>query len=497
MLLFLVLCAFLRTLQAASVPPFHASRPAATPDVFGVRVCRCPVSSSDDGGQRFRTVYDIVKSCLLTIFACVWRSAHPNINGPRDSWWTRMKRKVITMLCVLLAPEAMLLWALRQCMEAKRIAKEYNEEFAIAEKAEASLWEKVKDGFRPLPKATTRRGNGQPWTTTHGFFVQMGGFILYENEYPKEVLDYDRLKELLRDKAIDQPTVTERDLQDRSKGDAISKAIILLQTTWFVIQCIGRAGQHLPLSELEVLTLAFAVVNVAIYAVWWDKPQGVDMAMCVPLKEVGNSMPQADYHQSHMSADVPFIPRHEQQPDEDTNKRHSWLRGTVRKDHKQYNFFSFYLIHLPIRIVGSLLRPLSKVSASGLNLDQGTTRMPMFYADGWFSHGFLIVPCVFGTIFGAIHLIAWASEFPTSLDRLLWRSSTIVLTVAPFLIQFSAWMVGVVDADDYIFLFMYCCIGLIYVAARCAVIIIALLAIHHPPRDVLRDVSWTSHLPHF
>lgn len=130
MLVFFALCAFLQTPLGASVPPSNTSSSAATPDAFGAMTCECPISSSDDGGEHLRTVYDIVKSCLLTIFACVWQSAHPNINGPRDSGWARLKRRIVTMLCMIIAPEAALVWALHQRSSAKEIAETYNKEFA-------------------------------------------------------------------------------------------------------------------------------------------------------------------------------------------------------------------------------------------------------------------------------------------------------------------------------------------------------------------------------
>ncbi|KAF5310083.1 hypothetical protein D9619_010539 [Psilocybe cf. subviscida] len=396
MLVFFALCAFLQTPLGASVPPSNTSSSAATPDAFGAMACECPISSSDDGGEHLRTVYDIVKSCLLTIFACVWQSAHPNINGPRDSGWARLKRRIVTMLCMIIAPEAALVWALQQRSSAKEIAETYNKEFAKVE-METSLWRKVKGWFLPLPKETTWRGDGQLWTTTHGFFIQMGGFILYDNGYPKEVLNYERLAELLRSEKIDAPAVTERDLQDRSKGDAISKAIVVVQTIWFVLQCFARWGQHLPLSELEVITLAFAVMNAAIYAVWWNKPQGVDMAISVPLKsakeEVGVStistdevlqeeingsehpqlresvsLHQGDYQQLHVDDGLPLIPRDEQQWDESTGERHSWLRRKLREDREQHSPPLFFLCYLPIRIVGSVFRPLGKMLGGHLHV---------------------------------------------------------------------------------------------------------------------------------
>src|ERR1700733_9319055 len=36
-------------------------------------------SSCSDGPQYSRTVWDIVWSCLVTIFACVWAALHPDV----------------------------------------------------------------------------------------------------------------------------------------------------------------------------------------------------------------------------------------------------------------------------------------------------------------------------------------------------------------------------------------------------------------------------------
>ncbi|TFK70479.1 hypothetical protein BDN72DRAFT_722282, partial [Pluteus cervinus] len=61
-------------------------------------------------------------------------------------------------------------------------------------------------------------------------------------------------------------------VQDRSKGDFLSKGLVTLQTSWFTLECIARFQRHLPITELEVVTLAFAVLNIITYGFWWDKP---------------------------------------------------------------------------------------------------------------------------------------------------------------------------------------------------------------------------------
>jgi len=51
------------------------------------------------------------------------------------------------------------------------------------------------------------------------------------------VLDHDTMIYLYDKEEIEWPTMTEEEIQDRSKADIFSKGIVLLQTTWFIVQC--------------------------------------------------------------------------------------------------------------------------------------------------------------------------------------------------------------------------------------------------------------------
>lgn len=381
------------------------------------------------------------------------------------------------------------------------------------------MWTKLVGWFQTLPEDTIRRGVGQKWTTTHGFFIQMGGFVLYKNEYPDEVIDYDLLVYHLRKKTIDAPTVTKRELDDRSKGDTISKAIVVLQTTWFVLQCIARAERRLPLSELEVLTLAFAVVNATIYAAWWNKPQGVDMPICVPWKSANgdvqntstSSMGKGQHGLVNLSHLGPVNPPHliasdKQHPNKQSRKKHrGWLRRMVHKDREEYMSPVFLLIRLPYRVVCSLLRPLAKLYMGHDEVitkdNQEDLRVPMFYApmitSGALFKGSTRALCIIGTIFGAIHLLAWASKFPSLPYLVLWRVSAILLTITPGLLVLNGWISNTGKTSRYITRIFGLLIVPLYITSRLVVIIVALLTIRHPPHDVTLDVSWTSYLPHF
>ena len=103
----------------------------------------------------------------------------------------------------------------------------------------------------------------------------MGGFVLYVDGEPYHTLSPDQLLDLIHSGSIDVPILTAEQICDKSKGNAISKGLIILQVTWFIMQLISRAIYHLETTQLELGTLAFAVLNFITYAAWWNKPLDV------------------------------------------------------------------------------------------------------------------------------------------------------------------------------------------------------------------------------
>ncbi|KAJ7853252.1 hypothetical protein B0H13DRAFT_1643092, partial [Mycena leptocephala] len=197
-------------------------------------------SSSDscDNINDCRKLFDVVWGCLAIIFACTWVSVHPNVPSPNQSrlvlFWRRLRMMVITVI----APELMVGFAARQFIAARVLSKEF--------------------GF----------------SRTHGFFFCMGGFIS-STGYPvvtkKQLAD----SELGPEFPTGIKSLDAEDIMDKSKGDALSKGLAMVQGLWFTAQCIACVHQHLAVTELEIATLAFAVVNIFIWLLWWDKPLDV------------------------------------------------------------------------------------------------------------------------------------------------------------------------------------------------------------------------------
>ena len=77
--------------------------------------CKCPLK---------RTLFGITWSCLSTIILCAWTAVHPNVppRSTRKALWNRLK----LMYWMVIAPELVLAWAVRQFFAAKDIRDAYN-----------------------------------------------------------------------------------------------------------------------------------------------------------------------------------------------------------------------------------------------------------------------------------------------------------------------------------------------------------------------------------
>lgn len=120
---------------------------------------------------------------------------------------------------------------------------------------------------------------------THGFFAWMGGFVLYVDGKPPATLTPNELLRFVREKSVDIPDITEADIDDRSKGDGLSKGIAVLQLAWFILQFIARLVQNLQTSLFEFDTMAVAALICIAQCLWWKKPKDVRLPYPIRWKK--------------------------------------------------------------------------------------------------------------------------------------------------------------------------------------------------------------------
>ena len=131
MLLVLILVYLLYAFQthAAPLTSLLADSGSNATTVLSTSACICPADQ--------RSMWDILWSCLATIFACSWVSVHPNIPGPNESQWRIFLRRLELMFWAVVGPEMIITWAFRQWLSARRLEKIYKGELSSYIKSNA------------------------------------------------------------------------------------------------------------------------------------------------------------------------------------------------------------------------------------------------------------------------------------------------------------------------------------------------------------------------
>jgi hypothetical protein len=423
---------------------------------------------------------------------------------------------------VLIAPEVVILWAARQHFGAKHFAKKHR-----------------------------RRG----WTMTHGFFLIMGGFTLHdERRKALRILEPIELESLSKAGKIKWPSISEAEIQDRSKGDYLSKAIVLVQMSWFITQCIARAAYRLEVTELEVATLAYAVLTGLTYYLWWKKPLDVHCSIPVYLLKddkkdldlqgtssvspVANPDPTAvspliscDLNPNHVDSqssliseeEIPLIvmsgPAPTSQEPPKSESSHDDPTATPEPQSTVMQQFSAFIERQTqkhgtvLGLAYAFLYPLflffhafNQMLESDKLDDSMPLRVPTFYSPNFTDYetnsDFVIAMCV-ATIFGGIHCIAWSFQFPSVQERLAWRISAASITGLPILL----WLVALLgdDSDDHVgdgwlnlALEHIVIPGLtvLYVIARIVLLVLPCIALRALPPTALVEIRWAAFFPH-
>ena len=295
-------------------------------------------------------------------------------------------------------------------------------------------------------------------------------------------------------------TLTEDEIKDKSHADIITKSIAVIQTIWFIMQVIARAVDGLAITELEIVTVGFAILTFGTYFLWWNKPLRVRHPVRVYWRQTeksgggGTGGGKGEIGRTFWEW-AGAIGR-------------TCCEGGSMIVEYIYAFPLFFNIEGPDNILlRLLLLPLwipSHIFVVCFEIlqDEGDSRLAIPISSRLDNDPPYLYIAVYGiaALFGAIHCIPWVFQFPTHTEQLLWRISAGAVAVAPIAMGF---LHGYVKKKDDLLGWFYIIVipfifilSLAYAVFRITLIVIAFTALRDLRPSAYQTVQWTTFIPH-
>ncbi|EKM55015.1 uncharacterized protein PHACADRAFT_208545 [Phanerochaete carnosa HHB-10118-sp] len=258
-----------------------------------------------------RGTWQIISTCISTLVICVWSAIHIDI--PPNRRMRTFPEKARWLIVGLLGPDWLLYTAFYQLCCAWELSEHASDCLPVGKLAAALTWQerlwrcvsawggRGKDSTH-LPNSTEEEHTlcaeaeidsdkadtdsatiqscvrKNTWTFTHSYYAAMGGFVLDSSQTPvfgtetRLVLAPWMIQFLMKHDPDLIPDISKDDIVCQSKSGGLAKALLVVQLLYFAVSCTARLAQALPLSLLEVWTLAHALGAIFVYAIWWKKP---------------------------------------------------------------------------------------------------------------------------------------------------------------------------------------------------------------------------------
>lgn len=323
----------------------------------------------------------------------------------------------------------------------------------------------------------------------HSHYAAMGGFAIDESETPPGLIPNGRKRLALNGEGFSIlaklnpgaiPNISESELRDKSKENGLAKVLVLIQASWFCVQCIFRLAQGLSIGLLELNTFAHATCTLLIYFLWWDKPSDVEEPTFVRGEENFATMAFLILTQSRVRMTAAFMrsnppkyldectlsPEYSIYPMNtpyvsDEEKYNDQLEFPLNPGHHRVYRLEYFhsckiMAHHPHLLQFVDFSPTDVYrfelaerawqdhKHSGLDLSRvfHTTLAPR--VRNWFNMDvkdlirseekdvllFIAGFTIAGFVYGGLHLTAWNAFFPNKTQRLLWQLSALTLVVS-------------------------------------------------------------------
>jgi hypothetical protein len=276
----------------------------------------------------------------------------------------------------------------------------------------------------------------------HAFYAIMGGFAFYDHhsvDTPTTeeslshisanrlvVPDFESLIYIMKRFPHILTDITEDCILDQAASSSLSKALLIVQVAWFCTSCASRLSHGLPLSLLEVSTAAHAFCTLLTYFVWWSKPLNVAAPTLMREKEAREvyallKCSEFEYQEALEMAQKRAPRDSSAPPGTHGSEKFVLAAGALQ------------------RLLPTPECPHSVGFANyGCMLFPGTSFNELPGSSKFVSMS--ITMAISPILYGLVHFLAWGHQFPTPLERLLWRVSSFVVTCSGLVEVFAAFV---------------------------------------------------------
>ncbi|KAF3067945.1 hypothetical protein CFAM422_008299 [Trichoderma lentiforme] len=465
-----------------------------------------------------RSTMEIIWSCIGIIILSTWSILHPNIppDFRKQAKWQfylqklySVARKALWMIVMFVAPEA--------------LTSLYAHKMFSAHHNDAILKDLAAD-------------QQVPWSRTHTLFADMGGFAIYFSDkefYPPYhvkiaiqiknrldedqamhwklqtlaalsgdiwVLDSAQLIVAAKEGIIKLPKITKKELQDKSKSDALVKILAIIQVLWLIIQLAARRYYGLASAPFEISTVALSASTIILYILEWNKPKDVNTPIYIRANKVES--PPEEKASSEATASQETTASHGSSVSRGSNTETTISEEAFKEAFRKvfeaapYPYLRFPIIPTKLYQIPSCAFHVAysndDANSNNSNSSNGSNSV-------WVKTAIIAVVSILS--FGGIHIFAWNFLFPTKIEQQLWRVCSVAATVLPlpYLATHYSFMkhgTNVGKKRIHQIRKIQGLLALFYVLTRLFLIVESLRSLYYLPRDAFES-TWSVNFPHW
>ncbi|KZP27378.1 hypothetical protein FIBSPDRAFT_948647 [Athelia psychrophila] len=381
-----------------------------------------------------RTFTQIIQPAVTALIAANYLSVHMNVPWPMLPWYWKVYRAAKVFLVVLMFPDWIFIWALRNFIVVLRA----RDRLKAARASAHSEWAAHGDDPETPP----------PWRNRTRFFTAVDK----TDGTPMFPLDVDTTIMLITNSRILLPR--KETIEGLSKTTYLGQSFAAFELSVFLLKCVRRLVEGLPLANLEVMAFVHASIVIFTFIPWWYKLMALDEPMCVPIESV-------------------------------ESVTYTYIFGN------QESLYTLcHLRGVPTFWSGD---PDNIFVMPQLDEPPPSAPEPAYFLASAAGIPFIVT-------FGLIHWLASSSNTPaTEAERVLWHGAAIAITVVPtapvlgYLLTVIPILLGNDEWQLHIMIIMMVLTGTAYVVAQVILLAVTCISLHRMPFPVYQ----TGNLPEF